>query len=124
MCKVEQSVRIGIWTRMEDGPPPDDTYCIIQYADGSMTAAVTASSWVNGFFTKHKWITPTGKRKFKDTNVPAKPIAWFIVPTSPFWGQEPLSKPGRCAKPPAGWWCSREAAHDGPCAARELSSGW
>lgn len=25
---------------------------------------------------------------------------------------------GGCRIPPAGWWCSREAGHDGPCAAR------
>jgi hypothetical protein len=24
-----------------------------------------------------------------------------------------------CKVPPAGWWCSREAGHEGPCAARE-----
>lgn len=24
----------------------------------------------------------------------------------------------QCRKPPAGWWCSREPGHDGPCAAR------
>lgn len=24
-----------------------------------------------------------------------------------------------CTLPPEGWWCSREARHDGPCAARE-----
>lgn len=24
----------------------------------------------------------------------------------------------RCPLPPAGWWCSRGAGHDGPCAAR------
>lgn len=23
-----------------------------------------------------------------------------------------------CLKPPSGWWCSRKAGHDGPCAAR------
>lgn len=23
-----------------------------------------------------------------------------------------------CNRPPAGWWCSREAGHEGPCAAR------
>lgn len=23
-----------------------------------------------------------------------------------------------CKVPPAGWWCSREPGHDGPCAAR------
>lgn len=23
-----------------------------------------------------------------------------------------------CKLPPPGWWCSREAPHDGPCAAR------
>lgn len=25
---------------------------------------------------------------------------------------------GKCEIPPAGWWCSREPGHDGPCAAR------
>lgn len=25
-----------------------------------------------------------------------------------------------CTVPPAGWWCSRPAGHDGPCAAREV----
>jgi|SRR5882672_8533445 len=25
-----------------------------------------------------------------------------------------------CNRPPAGWWCSREPDHDGPCAAREF----
>lgn len=24
----------------------------------------------------------------------------------------------RCEIPPAGWWCSRERGHEGPCAAR------
>jgi hypothetical protein len=24
---------------------------------------------------------------------------------------------GQCEVPPPGWWCSREAGHDGPCAA-------
>jgi len=23
-----------------------------------------------------------------------------------------------CMKPPVGWWCSRDAGHEGPCAAR------
>ncbi len=26
--------------------------------------------------------------------------------------------PTRCQVPPPGWWCSRSAGHDGPCAAR------
>jgi len=25
---------------------------------------------------------------------------------------------GVCQLPPKGWWCSREAGHEGPCAAR------
>lgn len=24
-----------------------------------------------------------------------------------------------CQLPPPGWWCSRDAGHDGPCAARQ-----
>jgi hypothetical protein len=28
------------------------------------------------------------------------------------------STPRGCLVPPKGWWCSREAGHDGPCAAR------
>lgn len=24
----------------------------------------------------------------------------------------------RCERPPEGWWCSRPAGHEGPCAAR------
>lgn len=27
-----------------------------------------------------------------------------------------------CTKPPAGWWCSREPSHDGPCAARQIGA--
>jgi hypothetical protein len=27
----------------------------------------------------------------------------------------------RCPLPPPGWWCSRPAGHEGPCAAREIS---
>lgn len=34
----------------------------------------------------------------------------------------------RCTVPPTGWWCSREAGHTGPCAARptldEGSPAW
>jgi len=33
----------------------------------------------------------------------------------------------RCDIPPAGWFCSRDAGHTGPCAARPLEasySGW
>lgn len=26
-----------------------------------------------------------------------------------------------CRLPPEGWWCSRDAGHEGPCAARALS---
>ena len=26
----------------------------------------------------------------------------------------------RCSLPPAGWWCSRDKGHDGPCAARRV----
>lgn len=26
----------------------------------------------------------------------------------------------RCERAPRGWWCSREAGHDGPCAARPV----
>jgi hypothetical protein len=29
-----------------------------------------------------------------------------------------LLKDQGCARPPQGWWCSREPNHDGPCAAR------
>lgn len=25
-----------------------------------------------------------------------------------------------CTLPPAGWWCSRDAGHRGPCAARQI----
>lgn len=25
-----------------------------------------------------------------------------------------------CQVPPAGWWCSRQESHEGPCAARSL----
>lgn len=28
--------------------------------------------------------------------------------------------PAVCQIPPEGWWCSREAGHEGPCAAREV----
>lgn len=28
---------------------------------------------------------------------------------------------GTCTVPPTGWWCSREAGHEGPCAARPES---
>lgn len=28
----------------------------------------------------------------------------------------------RCTRPPAGWWCSRDAGHDGPCAAHPLDT--
>lgn len=27
-----------------------------------------------------------------------------------------------CSRPPAGWWCSRTADHDGPCAARPFEA--
>ena len=29
--------------------------------------------------------------------------------------------PSECDLPPAGWWCSREHGHDGPCAARRTT---
>lgn len=29
-----------------------------------------------------------------------------------------MEVPPTCTLPPEGWWCSREAGHDGPCAAR------
>lgn len=28
-----------------------------------------------------------------------------------------------CEVPPDGWWCSREAGHAGPCAARAIGEG-
>ena len=31
---------------------------------------------------------------------------------------EPDPVTDECDKPPAGWWCSRERGHNGPCAAR------
>lgn len=34
---------------------------------------------------------------------------------------------GRCSLPPSGWFCTRDAGHDGPCAAHALSTvptGW
>jgi hypothetical protein len=36
---------------------------------------------------------------------------------------EPLV-PNACDVPPEGWWCSREAGHEGPCAAREIIPPW
>jgi len=34
------------------------------------------------------------------------------------WGREPKPQDaGVCSVAPAGWWCSREPGHDGPCAA-------
>jgi len=33
--------------------------------------------------------------------------------------QKPLSRPRACDKAPEGWYCTREAGHDGPCAAEE-----
>lgn len=37
--------------------------------------------------------------------------------------QAPVTTPRYkgCNVPPAGWWCSREPNHEGPCAARPLS---
>jgi hypothetical protein len=32
--------------------------------------------------------------------------------------------PNACGIPPDGWWCSREAGHEGPCAAREAIPPW
>lgn len=32
-----------------------------------------------------------------------------------------MSSPGKCLVPPAGWWCSRDAGHEGPCAARPIA---
>lgn len=29
-----------------------------------------------------------------------------------------MEVPSACTLPPPGWWCSRDAGHDGPCAAR------
>jgi hypothetical protein len=29
-----------------------------------------------------------------------------------------------CDVPPEGWWCSRKAGHEGPCAARQLEKPW
>lgn len=29
-----------------------------------------------------------------------------------------------CTVPPEGWWCSRDAGHEGPCAAREIGEPW
>jgi hypothetical protein len=36
----------------------------------------------------------------------------------------PASIPNACSIPPEGWWCSREAGHEGPCAAREIVPPW
>jgi hypothetical protein len=33
-----------------------------------------------------------------------------------------LDHPVHCTVPPNGWWCSREAGHDGPCAARPVAA--
>lgn len=70
----------GAWTKSELGMPPEDSYCIVHYHDNSIGAATAGSDWENGFYIRNKWTTPSGKRKFEDTSVPAKPIAWFIVP--------------------------------------------
>lgn len=68
-----------VWTSPER-KPEDETYCVVQFADGSVTAAIACASRVNGFRTRHKWTTPSGKRKFKDTAVLSKPIRFFIIP--------------------------------------------
>jgi hypothetical protein len=39
-------------------------------------------------------------------------------PTSKIRTEETLRTKGACTLPPLGWWCSREAGHEGPCAAR------
>jgi hypothetical protein len=30
------------------------------------------------------------------------------------------AEPGTCNRPPTGWYCTRDAGHDGPCAAEEV----
>ena len=44
--------------------------------------------------------------------------------SSPCTGELPMTD--RCARPPAGWTCSRAPGHDGPCAASPLvvATGW
>lgn len=45
-------------------------------------------------------------------------LAWFHRDIS-FFAQ--IVKP-ICTIPPAGWYCTRNKGHDGPCAAREIST--
>lgn len=33
-----------------------------------------------------------------------------------------LTPTKKCEVPPKGWWCSREAGHEGPCAARPIEN--
>lgn len=41
-----------------------------------------------------------------------EPTHWMPLETP-----EPLEGPQGCAVPPLGWYCTREAGHEGPCAA-------
>jgi hypothetical protein len=47
----------------------------------------------------------------------AGPTHWTELPQDAL----PEAGPRGCIVPPKGWWCSRNAGHEGPCAARELT---
>jgi hypothetical protein len=54
--------------------------------------------------------------------IPQRTIAAAAPPAAPpyddpFTGWGPPPPRGSCREAPAGWWCSRHAGHDGPCAA-------
>ena len=39
-------------------------------------------------------------------------------------GRHRADEPGSCTVPPPGWFCTRDAGHDGPCAAHPNTRRW
>ncbi len=85
-----------------------------------LPGAISFAGWVAGYLSNRYgrplgvWIGSRIRRRRLRLPTVAIRIPPALTPAEVL-GFEP-----QCTYPPAGWWCSFEADHDGPCAARPI----
>lgn len=98
------------WKQAEYCPKDGSLFDVIEPGSTGIHRCRYQGEWPKGSW----WIEGDGDLW------PSRPVLFRPLGAPPE-GTEPAAQP-QCQLPPPGWWCSRGAGHDGPCAARREGS--
>lgn len=63
-------------------PPADGTEVIVMVNNGMMRIAIAHSEWAHGFYSRERYVTRGGKRKFRESALPGVTL-WLPAPPRP-----------------------------------------